>query len=297
MTKPEIRIGMSGWTYPPWRGDFYPEKLTQKRELEFASRQVNSIEINGTFYSLQTPKSFAKWHDSTPEDFVFSVKGTKFLTHVQRLDEPKLPLANFFASGLLNLGRKLGPILWQFPPSFSYNRQRIEAFFKLLPHDTEQASRLAHDHDSTVTGRAVLTPVHDGKIRHSMEVRHRSFENEDFIDLLREHQVAIVVADSAGKWPVIEDVTSDFVYLRLHGDKKIYVNGYTEEAIDEWARKIRRWTEGGTPQGTHRITAEPEPAGGGRDAYVYFDNDVKTRAPFDAISLGKRFGLSPAPLD
>jgi uncharacterized protein YecE (DUF72 family) len=297
MTQPKLRIGISGWTYPPWRGDFYPDDLTQKRELEYASRQVNSIEINGTFYSLQKPKSFEKWHDSTPENFEFAVKGTKFLTHVRRLNDPKAPLANFFASGLLNLGEKLGPILWQFPPSFTYDRERIETFFKLLPHDTDQASQLAHEHDSTVTGRSVLTATHEGKIRHAMEVRHRSFECEDFIDLLREHQVAVVVADTAGKWPVIEDVTSDFVYLRLHGDKKIYVSGYTEEALDEWARKIRRWSEGGTPQHTRRLTPAPPPAEEGRDVYVYFDNDVKTQAPFNAISLGRRFGLSPAPFE
>jgi uncharacterized protein YecE (DUF72 family) len=297
MNSPEIRIGISGWIYPPWRGVFYPEDLPQKRELEYASRQINTIEINGTFYSLQKPKSFSKWHDSTPDDFVFSVKGNRYLTHIRRLDEPKLPLANFFASGLFNLGKKLGPILWQFPPSFKYDRERIEAFLKLLPHDTEQASRLAHDHSSIVTGRSVLTPIHDGGIRHAMEVRHPSFEDEDFIDLLREYQIAIVIADTAGKWPVIEDVTSNFVYLRLHGDKELYVSGYTADALDDWERKIRRWSEGGTPQGTRRIRPSTPPIGSGRDIYVYFDNDIKTRAPFDAISLGERFGLSPAPFE
>ena len=293
----EKRIGISGWTYPPWRGVFYPEDLPQRRELEYASRQVNSIEINGTFYSLQRPKSFTAWHDATPEDFIFSIKGNRYLTHITRLAEPKLPLANFFASGLLNLGRKLGPLLWQLPPSFKYDREKLEAFFKLLPRDTDQAAALAHEHEDKMNGRTALTPRADVKIRHAIEVRHRSFENEEFISLLREHQIAIVVADTAGKWPVIEDVTADFIYIRLHGDKKLYVSGYTEAALARWAKKIDRWLKGGSPRDAKKIAAAPPTRKSGRSVYAYFDNDVKTHAPFDAISLGGRFGLSPSPHD
>jgi uncharacterized protein YecE (DUF72 family) len=294
---PELRIGISGWNYTPWRGGFYPDGLIQKRELDYASRQVNSIEINGTFYSLQRPQSFRHWHDATPDDFVFSIKGNRFLTHITRLENPKTPLANFFASGLLCLGKKLGPILWQLPPTFRYDRHRLEAFFKLLPRTTEQAAQLAHDHDEKLTGRSVLTAETDQPIRHALEVRHKTFEHEEFITLLRDHNVAVVVADTAGKWPVIEDVTSDFIYLRLHGDGELYVSGYTEPALDEWARKIHRWREGGTPQGTRRFGPPAPIAKAGRAVYAYFDNDVKTHAPFDAISLGGRFGLAPQPFD
>lgn len=293
----ELRIGISGWTYSPWRGIFYPRKLPQKRELEFASRQINSIEINGTFYALQKPASYQTWYDATPDDFVFSIKGNRYLTHVTRLEDPKIPLANFFSSGLLNLGEKLGPILWQLPPSFRYDRSRLEAFFKLLPRDMESAAELARTHDSITSHRSSSKVKCDGRIRHALEIRHRSFEQKEFISLLRDHDIAVVVADTAGKWPVIEDVTSDFVYIRLHGDGELYASGYTETALDEWARKIRRWIAGGNPRGAKVLAGNAPARKSGRAVYAYFDNDVKTHAPFDAISLGKRFGLGPVPVE
>lgn len=255
---------------------FYPEELPRRSELEYASRQVNSIEINGTFYSLQKPESFRAWHDATPDDFIFSVKGGRYLTHITRLKEPKTPLANFFASGILNLGKKLGPVLWQLPPFFPYNRERLETFFQLLPRDTDQASRLARHHNAKTKGRSALKATADLPVRHALEVRHPSFENDEFLQLLHDHRIAIVVADTAGKWPRIEEITADFVYVRLHGDEEIYTSGYTETALDSWERKIRSWLSAGC------------------DVFTYFDNDVKIRAPFDAISLGKRFGLSAA---
>jgi uncharacterized protein YecE (DUF72 family) len=287
----EIRIGISGWTYPPWRGDFYPAGLPHDRELEFASRQVNSIEVNGTFYGLQRPSSFRTWHQATPDDFVFSLKGSRFITHLTRLREPKTPLANFFASGVLELGKKLGPVLWQLPPNFQYDRSRLESFFQLLPRDTLAASVLARCHDQKLRVRAALKPSADLAIRHALEVRHPSFEQPEFISLLREHDIAMVVADTAGKLPLIEDVTADFIYIRLHGAEELYASGYTEPALDEWARKIRRWSEGGTPENARLLTPPPPARKQGRDVFTYFDNDVKTHAPFDAISLGKRFGL------
>lgn len=293
MTK--IRIGISGWTYPPWRGDFYPAGLPHERELEFASRQVNSIEVNGTFYGLQRPASFRSWYQATPDDFVFSLKGSRYLTHLTRLREPRIPLANFFASGVLELGKKLGPILWQLPPNFPYDRQRLESFFKLLPRDTEAASRLARSHDEKLRARAALKPSADLPIRHALEVRHPSFEQPEFIALLREHHIAMVVADTAGKWPLIEDVTADFIYIRLHGAEELYASGYTEPALDEWAGKIRRWAQGGTPENARLLTPPPPIRKQGRDVFTYFDNDVKTHAPFDAISLGKRFVPPPSP--
>lgn len=288
----EIRIGMSGWTYVPWRGEFYPKGLPQRRELEYASRQVNSIEINGTFYGTQKPASFRAWSAATPDDFVFSIKGNKYLTHDTRLKDPEMPLANFFASGVLTLGPKLGPFLWQLPPSLEYDAKLLETFFKALPKDPEAASDLAFRHDMKIAGNAVIKPAEGTVIRHALEVRNKSFENEEFITLLREYNIALVVADTAGKWPFMEDITADFVYARLHGDEEIYVSGYTEPALDEWERKVRRWSEGGNPQGTRLITPAP-PVDKQRDVFIYFDNDVKTRAPFDAISLGQRFNLKP----
>ena len=244
----EIRIGISGWTYPPWRGDFYPVGLPHDQELEFASRQLNSIEVNGTFYGLQRPSSFRAWFEATPDDFVFSIKASRYITHITRLKEPKTPLANFFASGILGLGRKLGPILWQLPPYFRYDRARLETFFKVLPRETEAASKLAHAHDNKLRARAVLRSSVDMPIRHALEIRNSTFEQPEFISLLREHDIAMVVADSAGKWPVIEDVTADFIYIRLHGAEELYTSGYGEPALDEWAGKIRCWSEGGTPE-------------------------------------------------
>lgn len=290
-----IRVGISGWTYPPWRGVFFPKGWPQRRELEYASSQVNSIEINGSFYSLQRPASYRAWHAATPRDFVFSVKAGRFITRLKRLKDVQTPLANFFASGVLCLREKLGPILWQLPPSFRYDRDRLAAFFDLLQRDTAAASRLARKHDAKVKGRAAPKTDRARPLRHALEVRHPSFETAEFVKLLREHDIALVVADTAGKWPFIEDVTSDFIYVRLHGDEELYVSGYTNAALDEWARKIRSWAKGNTPARTKRIGPAAGAARAGRDVFVYFDNDVKVRAPFDGIMLAHRLGLGPAP--
>jgi uncharacterized protein YecE (DUF72 family) len=288
----EMRIGISGWRYAPWRGVFYPKGLAQHRELEFASTQVNSIEINGSFYSLQRPSSYRAWYEATPEGFCFAVKGARYVTHIRRLKEVKTPLANFFASGVLSLEEKLGPFLWQLPPTLKYDRDVVEAFLKLLPKDTSAASRLARQHNDKLKERASLKVKVKRPLRHAMEVRHPSFECEDFVELLRKHNVALVVADTAGKWPFMEDPTSDFMYLRLHGDEKLYVSGYTESALKEWARKIRGWSQGKTPNKTKLVTPRPRALHGGRDIFVYFDNDVKVHAPFDAMQLAHRLGIS-----
>lgn len=287
-----IRVGISGWKYPPWRGGkFYPRDLPQKRELEYASRQVDTIEINGSFYALQRPQRYHAWHEATPEGFLFSVKASRFLTHLRRLKDAETALANFLASGLLCLQEKLGPILWQLPPNFTYDRARLEAFFRILPRTTTAAGALARKHDSRLDGRAWTKPGEARPLRHALEVRHPSFENEDFVDLLREHEIAVVVADTAGKWPLIEDTTSDFVYVRLHGDAELYVSGYTASALDFWARKVRAWAEGRTPAGARLVARRPKPRPQGRDVFVYFDNDAKVHAPFDAISLARRLGI------
>ncbi len=283
----ELRIGIAGWTYPPWRGVFYPDKWAQKRELEYASRQVNSIEINGTFYSLQRPESFHAWREATPEGFLFSVKGPRFITHMRRLQNAHGPLANFFASGVLRLKEKLGPILWQLPPTFRYDRERIEEFFRLLPRDTKAAAALAKKHEKRMSGRSWMRVEGRRPVRHAMEVRHESFENEEFIELLQAHDVALVVADTAGKWPFMEDVTSDFVYLRLHGDKKLYESGYTDGALKTWTRKVQAWARGSTPSGAKLLARRAPSRKAGRDVFVYFDNDVKVHAPFDAMKLAR----------
>lgn len=235
-----VRIGISGWTYAPWRGTFFPVDLVQRKELAYASRKVGSIEINGTFYALQKPGSYAKWYGEVPADFIFSVKAPRFITHVKRLKGGPRLIANFFASGVLRLEEKLGPILWQLPPSLTYDRSTVESFLASLPRNTEDAANLARHHESVV--KDAWTKTGDRRvIRHAIEVRHLSFENEDFIALLKEQGVALVVADTAGKWPLMEEVTTDFMYVRLHGDAELYVSGYTPAALSRWASKIRAW--------------------------------------------------------
>ena len=280
-----VRIGISGWRYQPWRKVFYPADLPQAQELAFASRAFNSIELNGSFYSLQTPKSYTAWHDATPRGFVFSVKGPRYITHILRLKDVEKPLANFFASGLLKLGAKLGPILWQFPPSLKYDPQRFADFFELLPRDTEEAARLARRREPRMSGRASLRSDTQHALRHAVEIRHDSFAAPEFIAQLRRHRVALVVADTAGKWPYLEDVTADFMYLRLHGDEELYASGYTEAALVRWADRIRAWSNGGAPPDAHIVGAVGRRRARSRDVYCYFDNDVKVRAPFDADRL------------
>ena len=179
------RIGISGWRYAPWRGKFYPESLVQRDELHYASRQVATIEINGSLYSLQRPESYTQWHDQTPRGFVFAVKGPRFITHVLRLRDIERPLANFFASGVLNLGAKLGPMLWQFPPNFRYDRKQFGDFLALLPRNTHQAAQLATRHDSHLKHPAGSFPEASHRLRHAVEIRHESFVDPDFIALLR----------------------------------------------------------------------------------------------------------------
>ena len=296
MTMSQLRIGISGWRYAPWRGTFYPQDLPQRRELEYAASNLNSIEINGSFYSLQRPESYQQWYQQTPEDFVFSVKGGRFITHMRRLKDVEIPLANFFASGLLRLKEKLGPILWQLPPSFRFEPERIESFLKLLPRDTHAAGKLAQKHDPRMKGRSWTRPEHDGEIRHAMEVRHESFLDRRFVKLLREMGVALVVADTAQKWPYAEDVTADFFYIRMHGDKEIYVSGYTDKALDAWAKRIDLWRQGKQPADRRVIDPDFIPRQCKRDIYAYFDNDVKVRAPYDAMNLAARLtGKKPKP--
>jgi uncharacterized protein YecE (DUF72 family) len=272
---PHARIGVSGWRYPSWRGDFYPKGLPQRLELTYAAERMTSIEVNGSFYSLQRPSSYAAWRAAVPADVVLAVKGGRFITHMKSLRDVETPLANFFASGVLALGAQLGPVLWQLPERLSFDRERLVRFFELLPRSTNDAARLAAGHDDKVAGDRVLTTCEvDVPVRHALEPRHESFESEEARALCAEHGVALVVADSAGRWPVMRDATSDFRYVRLHGESELYASGYTDASLDRWARTCRDLLDEG------------------HDVHVYFDNDAKGHAPHDAVRLVRRLGLS-----
>jgi uncharacterized protein YecE (DUF72 family) len=270
---PETRIGISGWRYRPWRGKFYPPGLPQKQELNYASHHVNSIEINGSFYSLQTPNAYKHWYDETPRDFVFAIKGSRFITHMKRLKNIEEAQANFWASGILRLENKLGPILWQLPQNFPFNREAFDRFFSELPRTTSEAAKLGRHHSAFMKGRTWLDIRKNRELRYAIEIRHESFRTREFLKLLRHHNIALVVADTAGKWPYMEDRTADFIYARLHGETELYSSGYDDAALDRWAERFKKW----------RVR---------RDLYVYFDNDAKVFAPFNAMDLGKRFGVS-----
>jgi uncharacterized protein YecE (DUF72 family) len=270
-TRGTVRVGISGWRYPAWRGDFYPRGLPQRRELEYAAGQLTSVEINGSFYSLQRPESYRRWRSEVPEGFVFAVKGGRFVTHYKRLRDVETPLANFFASGVLELGPTLGPVLWQLPERLDFDAEVLGSFLALLPATTGAAAELAERHDDKVPAdRAVTTTERDLPLRHALEFRSPTFTDKAAYALLREHGVATVVADTAGRWPKVFEVTAGFVYVRLHGDKELYASGYSGAALDEWAARCRAWAEEG------------------RDVYVYFDNDMKGYAPHDAVALIER---------
>lgn len=284
----KLRIGISGWRYPPWRGKFYPKQLPQREELHYASRCFDSIELNGSFYSLQRPQSWRHWYADTPRGFVFAVKAPRFITHVKRLRDIDGPLANFFASGVLELRRKLGPILWQFPPNFRFDRALFDAFLSSLPRDSHQAARLATHHDSRLRHASDAPVTRNHRLRHAIEIRHDSFVDPAFIRLLRKHGAGLVVADAAAAWPSLQDVTAGFVYLRLHGASALYASGYKEAALDDWARRILAWMRGAQPRGGKRASRTPPRSRRSRDVYCYFDNDAKVKAPFDARKLRDR---------
>ena len=283
-SKSDIRIGISGWRYKGWRGTFYPDDLVQAKELGFASRHFNSIELNGSFYSLQRPDSFQRWYAETPDDFVFAIKGSRYVTHMRRLKEIETPLANFFAQGLLRLGNKLGPILWQFPPNFTFDKERFEDFFALLPKSQSEASHFAQKRDDRLKERSWLKAMTNSKLHHAVEIRNESFVNEEFIRLLRKYDVALVVADTVD-WPLLMDVTADFVYCRLHGSEELYASGYTPTALRQWAHRLVAWARGEEVTDGRKASSKPAPERKHRDVFVYFDNDAKVRAPFDAQRL------------
>ena len=286
-----IRIGISGWRYDGWRGVYYPRGLPHRRELEYSSRRLSSIEINGTHYSLQRPECFRAWYADTPRGFTFAIKGSRFITHMKQLNDIERPLANFYAQGIFELKEKIGPFLWQFGPRFVFNADKLESFFELLPRDLEAALELARRRDYRLKGRARLAIDANRKLRHAIEIRHDSFLDAAFVKLIRKYGIALVVADTAGKYPLVEDVTSDFVYVRLHGDEVLYTSGYSDEALDRWAARIRAWSTGVEVRDARKITDLPPPARRSRDVYCYFDNDAKVHAPFDALALMEKLEL------
>src|SRR5438552_1060834 len=254
-----IRIGVSGWRYAPWRGVFYPPGLPQRAELSYIASAFNSIEINGSFYSLQYPSSWRNWYHAVPKEFQFAVKGPRYITHMLKLREIERPLANFFASGLFELRDKLGPILWQFAANRPFDAQRFESFFALLPQDLAAAQTLARRHGAFMRGRATLDFDRNRPIRHAVEVRHPTFASEECFRLLRKYRCALVVTEGAGRWPMWQDVTADFIYLRLHGDRLLYRSGYSDAALERWARAIRTYAAGGVPRGGERLAPKISP--------------------------------------
>jgi uncharacterized protein YecE (DUF72 family) len=288
----DIRIGVSGWRYAPWRGHFYPKDLPQRAELEYAARCFSSIEINGSFYSLQSPSSWQAWYEATPEDFVFGVKGPRYITHMLRLKKVNKALANFFASGIFKLREKLGPILWQFPPNFAFDVERFAEFLALLPQDLNAAAALARKRESFMKHRTALSIGANHRMRYALEVRHESFNDPRFVRLLREHNVALVIAETARRWPMLQDITADFLYLRLHGDKKLYRSGYSDNALARWAERISTWCQGAEPEDAIKAEPQLKPAATPRAVFCFFDNtDEKLRAPADANTLMRKLGL------
>jgi uncharacterized protein YecE (DUF72 family) len=261
--KGHIRIGVGGWTYEPWRGVFYPDGLVHRRELEFASRKLTAIEINGTYYGSQKPESFAKWHDETPDDFMFSVKGPRFTTNRRVLAEAGASIERFFNSGVMQLRNKLGPVNWQFMPTKKFDPEDFEGFLKQLP--------------KSVAGRAV---------RHAVEVRHESFRTADFVALARDHGVAIVIAGDS-EYPQIADLTAPFVYARIMGTTDAEPMGYSDDALDRWVRRAEQWAAGGSADGLQTAGASQGDKTG-RDVFLYVISGFKERNPAAAIAMIER---------
>lgn len=285
-----IRIGLAGWSYDDWRGDFYPPDLPRSRELRYAARAFDSLEINGSFYSLRKPAHYRSWRAAAPRGFRYAVKGSRFITHNKKLHDADTALANFFASGVLELREMLGPFLWQLPHNLTFDEPRLEAFLQRLPHDTEALAAMARGHDRRVSGRSRVTnPDRNHRVRHVLEPRHESFFCAACVRLLRRHGVALAFSDCRD-WPFTEEITAGFVYLRLHGPAQPYASPYGDQALDRWAERIQLWHRAEQPGDADRITERVPPHRKARDVYVYFDNDQHGHAPRNARALRRRLG-------
>lgn len=282
-----VRIGVSGWNYDSWRGSYYPGDLSQKDELSYLGERFPTLELNASFYSLRSPDNYRGWSEAVPEDFVFAVKGSRFITHNKKLRDTHLALANFAASGVLALGDKLGPVLWQLPEDQRFDEERLDGFLGSLPKGTREMAELARDHGEQVEGRALTEAEGNHHVRHALEARHESWFVPEAVRVLRRHGVALVVSDAAD-WRRVEELTAGFVYVRLHGGRETYASRYTDADLDDWASRIRRWRDGDEPDDAERITDRKPPRRKTRDVYVYFDNDQHAHAPNDAHRLLQR---------
>lgn len=253
-------IGLSGWKYPEWRGRFFPTGLVQKDELHYTASRVNSIEINSSFYRLQRESTYEGWAAQVPEDFLFAVKGWKEITHQRRLNNPAQYVQQFLNSGISGLGNRLGPVLWQLPPSLEFTPDRVKTFLECLPAELPGGV----------------------KARYAIEARNETFGSETAIALLKEHNVALVMADTGGRYPQFDQVTADFVYVRLHGSPRMYYSNYSDAALESWARKIKTWNQ-------------PDASGVVRDVYFYFDNTAAGWAPYNAVKLISLVTGNPEP--
>ncbi len=263
-TPGRIRVGIGGWTFEPWRGVFYPKGLPHAKELAYAASHLTAIEINATYYGSQKPESFRKWARETPDGFVFSVKGPRFATNRRVLAEAGESIERFFASGVLELGERLGPVLWQFAPTKKFDAADFGAFLALLPRERN--------------GR---------RLRHVVEVRHESFRAPEFISLLRKFAVPVVYADHP-TYPAIADVTGEFVYARLQQGDDTIPTAYPPKALDAWAERVRTWASGGEPEDLPRVAEAKRSKGKPRDAFVYFIHSGKVRAPAAAMAMIER---------
>jgi uncharacterized protein YecE (DUF72 family) len=279
-----VGVGTSGWTYDSWQGSFFPDGLAKRRRLEYLSGRLDTAEVNGTFYSLQRASSFRTWAAATPDGFRFAVKGSRYISHMRKLRGVEEALGRFLASGLLALGPKLGPVLWQLPPQQPWDPERIGDFLAMLPRSTGEAAALAAAHTDRVPDPCTVTDE-DRPMRYALEVRHPSFRTPDFVELLRDHDVALVVSDGAGAFPCFDDVTAGLVYVRLHGQHELYRGGYDAAAIDSWATKVAAWASGQAPSSGDTIAPDRPPSARPREVLVYFDNDADGYAPHDAIAL------------
>lgn len=278
-----IRVGVSGWDYDHWKGEFYPSDLSPRDRLPYTAERFATIEANGPFYSLLSPASYARWYQATPPDFRFSVKGGRYITHNKKLGDAETALANFFASGLLALGDKLGPILWQLAQRHTFDERRLAEFLELLPRDFEEASSLARRHDERVKDPLVDVEGNH-RLHHVLEVRNDTFFHPEAVRLLRHAGVALAISH-AGDWPMREEITAGFVYLRLHGAPDTYASAYGQACLERFADRIVAWKRGEEPEDALRITDLKPPARQERDVWVYFDNDKSSRAPADAKTL------------
>lgn len=278
-----IRVGLSGWSYDEWRGDFYPEDLSRDDELSHAASRFDTLEVNGTFYGLTDPGSVRAWYDETPYDFVFAVKGSRYITHTKRLSGTESALANFFASGILDLDQKLGPVLWQLHPNMKFDADRVESFLSSLPHDTDAAIELAKRHDDRIEDVS-YGPGENHRVRHVLEPRHETFLDPELARIARDHGVALAFSHSS-EWPYLEEITAGFVYIRLHGPGELYSSPYGDERLRRWADRIVEWRDGGVPSDSDRISDAQPPTRKSRDVYVYFDNTAAGHAPKEAEAL------------